>query len=245
MITYVINTSGNQIFNGELLFNLAGYSNMIWISTTLEEIENCADEIFERQNRMLDDGQYRIAVIVDFYNYELILHSQEATWQEREKTVSAPTYYPFLEAYLDLHLFHNLRKKFQGQGPAQQEVYYIQGRGERLDSSDTAQQLYAARIFGATEGMAQKEAEYSRLLWQSKEVVSAFGAGKGRKRQSRQRKRQKRRKSRRDQAGWLYHRNRRKRKRNQSLRLSDENPNRRGAPQVRYRRLLPRLWQEL
>lgn len=179
MITYVINTSGNQIFNGELLFNLAGYSNMIWISTTLEEIENCADEIFERQNRMLDDGQYRIAVIVDFYNYELILHSQEATWQEREKTVSAPTYYPFLEAYLDLHLFHNLRKKFQGQGPAQQEVYYIQGRGERLDSSDTAQQLYAARIFGATEGMAQKEAEYSGLLWQSKEAVSAFGAGKG------------------------------------------------------------------
>lgn len=184
MITYVINTSGNQIFNGELLFNLAGYSNMVWIGTSLEEIESCADEIFERQNRMLDDGQYRIAVIVDFYNYELILQSQEATWQEREKTVSAPTYYPFLEAYLDLHLFHNLRKKFQGQGPARQEVYYIQGRGERLDGGDTAQHLYAARIFGATEGMDQKEQEYASLLWQSEEetpVAPVPSKGKSKK----------------------------------------------------------------
>ena len=71
MITYVINTSENKTFDSGMLFDLAGYSKIRWLYSPLNEIEKCAEKIYEKQN-VLGAERFRIAVIVDFFGFDRI-----------------------------------------------------------------------------------------------------------------------------------------------------------------------------
>ena len=50
MLTYVINTSENKIFDSNLLFELAGYNKIRWMHCSLDKVKECAIEICDKQN---------------------------------------------------------------------------------------------------------------------------------------------------------------------------------------------------
>ena len=54
MQTYVINTSENRNFDSNLLFSLARYEQIQWISCSLNKIKACAEEIFEKEDKSKD-----------------------------------------------------------------------------------------------------------------------------------------------------------------------------------------------
>ena len=69
MLTYVINTSENKTFECERLFSLVGYNKIRWKSCRLDEINKCAQEIYDSQNS-ITASRFQIAVIVDFVCFE-------------------------------------------------------------------------------------------------------------------------------------------------------------------------------
>lgn len=120
MLTYVINTSENKTFDSNLLFELVGYSQIRWKHCSLNEIDLCADEICEEErSKILSTGEYRIVVLVDFFDFPKTNPAEEESAGEYVEIYKA-----FLEHYLLEHLFYPLKKK---NIPAKAcEIYYIQ-----------------------------------------------------------------------------------------------------------------------
>ncbi len=119
MLTYVINTSENKTFDSNLLFELVGYSQIRWKHSGLDKIEECANEICtEEKSKILSTGEYRVVVLVDFFEFP---HT-EADQPDAGSYVEL--YKGFLEYYLMEHLFQTLKKN---NIPAKAcEIYYIQ-----------------------------------------------------------------------------------------------------------------------
>lgn len=129
MITYVINTSENKTFDTEKLFSLVGYTKIVWMNVSLDEIEKCTEKIYDRQN-VLGADQFRIAIIVDFYNFKHIKLPYAETGFSRdleEKGVHISLYYPFIECYIIDHLFDKLASK--NIFPVQRDIFYVQNIG--------------------------------------------------------------------------------------------------------------------
>ena len=129
MITYVINTSENKTFDTEKLFSLVGYIKIVWMNSPLNEIEKCAEKIYDRQN-VLGADQFRIAIIVDFYNFKHIRLPYAETGFSREleeKGVHVSLYYPLIECYIIDHLFDKLARK--NIFPTQKDIFYVQNQG--------------------------------------------------------------------------------------------------------------------
>ncbi len=177
MITYVINTSenktfdrergvsqkGNKTFDSSLLFELAGYSKIRWMYCRLEDIDACAEKIIEEQNKLTYEG-FRVAVILDFYNYDLI----RVPFSRDEGKVDAEVYKPFLETYLVEHLYDPIINR--GYPIASCEVYYIQRRESGGIMSPANQKEQDARVF-----MLDGEAKAFRFLAHDKPKTEPYG----------------------------------------------------------------------
>lgn len=141
MLTYVINTSENKTFDTEKLFSLVGYNKIIWINSKLNEINNCVEFIFDKQN-VLGADDFRIAVIIDFYNFDRIrLPYSEIGYKtkEEEKGVDLSVYYPFIECYLIDNLFDKLSQK--NLIISQRDIYYVQDDSfEKLENISNAEE---------------------------------------------------------------------------------------------------------
>lgn len=144
MLTYVINTSENKTFDSDLLFELVGYNKIRWMHSSLSKIEECAAEIFAKQN-VIGAEDFRIVVLLDFYGYDLV----RKPYQKEAGLVEAGIYRPFLEVYLCEHLFDYFVKRNL---PAEQKaIYYIQyGKHEQYRDMANAEEQ-AATIFGLPE----------------------------------------------------------------------------------------------
>lgn len=144
MLTYVINTSENKTFDSDLLFELVGYDKIRWMHSSLAKIEECAEEIFAKQN-VIGAEDFRIVVLLDFYGYDLV----RKPYQKEAGLVEAGIYRPFLEVYLHEHLFDYFEKRNL---PAEQKaIYYIQyGKYEQYRDLANAEEQ-AATIFGRPE----------------------------------------------------------------------------------------------
>lgn len=131
MLTYVINTSENKTFDSDLLFELAGYNKIRWMHCSLSEVEECAKEIYSKQNT-LDAEAFRIAVLVDFYCFDRVRKPYGGHGYHADPGVDLCIYYPFLEAYLSDHLFDYLERL--DLHPFTCEVYYMQNeKGDRYE----------------------------------------------------------------------------------------------------------------
>ena len=123
MLTYVINTSENKTLDSDKLFELAGYRKIRWMNRSLNRVEECIKEIFEKQN-VLGADEFRIAVIIDFFGYDRIRAPYGRMGFTKEVGVDASTYEPLIEAYLMDTLIEPLTKK--DLYPADFEIYYAQ-----------------------------------------------------------------------------------------------------------------------
>ena len=124
MITYVINTSENKTFDSEKLFSLVGYNKIVWMTTRLDNIKKCAMEIYERQNALGADS-FRVAVIVDFFNYDKIRHPYGEDGYKKDKVnVDIAMYFPFIESFLVDNLFDVLMRKHLY--IEQRDIFYVQ-----------------------------------------------------------------------------------------------------------------------
>ena len=123
MLTYVINTSENRTLDSDRLFDLAGYSKIRWINCSLSEIDQCAQHIFERQN-ILGADSFRIAVIVDFFNFDRVRQPYGRTSYIAETGVDINLYLPYIEIYLLDKLMAYLEKRELRAEDF--EVYYVQ-----------------------------------------------------------------------------------------------------------------------
>ncbi len=143
MHTYVINTSENKVLDSDLLFELVGYDRISWMHCHLNEIDDCAKDIFIKQNVLTADD-YRVVVLVDFFGFELV----RLPYDKDESKVETGIYRPCIEVYLHEHLFDFLAKKNL---PADKcVIYYIQnGKYEKLDHIANAEEQ-TARIFRMT-----------------------------------------------------------------------------------------------
>ncbi len=121
MLTYVINTSENKTLDSDKLFELAGYRKIRWINRSLNHVEECIDEIFEKQSILVAD-EFRIAIIIDFFGYDRIRAPYGREGFGREKGVDASTYEPLIEAYLTDALIEPLKKR--DLYPESFEIYY-------------------------------------------------------------------------------------------------------------------------
>ena len=124
MLTYVINTSENKTFDSKKLFSFAGYHKIVWMECLLNEVENCAFEIYEKQNA-LAATDFRVAVIIDFYSFDKIRKPYGSDgFSKGEKGVDLAVYYPFIEAYLADNLFDKLSR--MNLKVEQRDIYYVQ-----------------------------------------------------------------------------------------------------------------------
>lgn len=154
MITYVINTSQNKTLASNLLFDLAGYEKIRWLSSTLQDIEVCADTIVTDQNKLIGD-ELRVAVILDFYGYDRV----RLPYDNGPDKVHVDVYKSFLLAHLIKNLFSKVQKR--GCRIEACEVFYIQNNmdGSSEDAANRFEQI--ARIFSLD---AQREAYYRKGL---------------------------------------------------------------------------------
>ncbi|MBQ7364450.1 MAG: hypothetical protein IJW46_02500 [Clostridia bacterium] len=148
MITYVINTSKNKTLDDNLLFDLAGYSKIHWLFSSLDAIEGCADTIVKDQNKLIGDS-LRVAVILDFYGYDRI----RLPYDSEPDKVHVDVYKPFLLAYLVKNLFHKIQKR--GCRITSCEVFYIQSDVDGSSESAANRNEEISYIFSLN---AQKEA---------------------------------------------------------------------------------------
>ncbi len=123
MLTYVINTSENKTFDSSMLFELAGYNKIRWMHCSLDEIGKCAEEIYEKQN-ILGADRFRLAIIVDFYNFDKVRIPYGRRGFGIDTGVELCLYMPYIEIFLLDHLIAYLEKK--GLFAADFEVYYVQ-----------------------------------------------------------------------------------------------------------------------
>lgn len=124
MITYIINTSENKTFDSENLFSLVGYSKIVWMTCRLDNIKKCAMEIYEKQNALGVD-RFRVAVIVDFFNFDKIRHPYgEDGYKKDKENVDIAIYFPFIESFLVDNLFDVLMRKHLF--IEQKDIFYVQ-----------------------------------------------------------------------------------------------------------------------
>ncbi|MBQ7309593.1 MAG: hypothetical protein IJW87_05385 [Clostridia bacterium] len=149
MQTYVINTSENRNFDSNLLFSLARYEQIQWISCSLNDIKTCAEEIFEKEDAKIPFRDYRVVVLVDFFNYPHSVHSENNSSPGDYIEI----YKFFIEHYLLTNLFEYLKKQ---DVPAKYcEIYYIQYTKYEPIFQNEKEKEQAAQLFDM-----EKEAEY-------------------------------------------------------------------------------------
>ena len=110
MLTYVINTSENKTLDSNRLFELSGYNRICWMNCKLNEIEECAEEIYQKISSVFAD-QFRITVLVDFFDFIRIRSPYGVGGYHDLTGVDLAIYLPFIEAYLSDHVFGYLEKK--------------------------------------------------------------------------------------------------------------------------------------
>ena len=136
MLTYVINTSENKAFDSSTLFELTGYNKIRWMHCSLNEIESCAARISERQN-VLGAERFRVAVIVDFYNFDKVRMPYGRRGFVEDSGVDLSIYMPYIEVYLMDNLVAYLEKRDLFADDF--EVYYVQNeKSERFDLFENA-----------------------------------------------------------------------------------------------------------
>ncbi len=154
MLTYVINTSENKTFDSSMLFELAGYNKIRWMQCSLDEVKKCADEIAEKQN-VLGADRFRIAVIVDFYNFDRIRIPYGRRGFAFDDGVDVSIYMPYIEVFLLDNLVAHLEKK--DICAADFEVYYVHNeKSERYEIFENAKYQVAEILRG---GRLVKEAD--------------------------------------------------------------------------------------
>ncbi len=138
MITYVINTSQNKTFDCDQLFRLAGYNKTQWINCTLDKVKDCVDFIKNKQGTIVFE-QFRIAVIVDFYDYDRIRAPYGTLSYIKEDGVDFSVYLPYIEAYINDKLLFELEKREYY--PAECDVFYVKSSKfdyvERIDNLES------------------------------------------------------------------------------------------------------------
>lgn len=139
MITYIINTSENKTFDSENLFSLVGYNKIVWMTSRLDNIKKCAMEIYEKQNALGVDS-FRVAVIVDFFNFDKIRHPYgENGYKKDKEMVDIAVYLPFIEAFLVDNLFDVLMRKHLY--IEQKDIFYAQNCAvSDIDNIDNAKE---------------------------------------------------------------------------------------------------------
>ncbi len=146
MITYVINTSENRTLDSDKLFDLAGYNKIKWMNCTLNEIGQCAETIFEKQN-VLGADDFRIAVLVDFFGFDRIRVPYGRRGYLPEEGVDISLYLPYIEVYLLDNLIAFLEKHELHSRDF--EIYYVQNtRVERYEFLDNAKSQLAQILQG-------------------------------------------------------------------------------------------------
>ncbi len=137
MLTYVINTSENKTFDTDKLFELAGYNKIRWHNCKLNEIKRIAEHIHEKQN-VLGADNFRIAVLVDFFNFDRIRVPYGRKGYGVEVGVDMTLYMPYIEMYLLDNLMGYLEKR--DLVASDFEIYYIQNdKCEHYDLLDSAE----------------------------------------------------------------------------------------------------------
>ncbi len=146
MLTYVINTSENKTFNSDLLFDLSGYNKIRWIHCPLNEMQKCAEEISEKQN-ILGADLFRIAVIVDFYDFDKLRVPYARRGFEPDTGVDISLYIPYIESYMLDNLIVQLEKK--NLYAADFDIYYVQSeKAENYELLDNAKNQLATVMEG-------------------------------------------------------------------------------------------------
>ncbi len=146
MLTYVINTSENRTFDSSMLFELAAYNKIRWMQCPLDEVKKCADEISEKQN-VLGADRFRIAVIVDFYNFDRIRIPYGRRGFAFDGGVDVSIYMPYIEVFLLDNLVAHLEKK--DICAADFEVYYVHNeKSERYEIFENAKYQVAEILSG-------------------------------------------------------------------------------------------------
>ena len=136
MLTYVINTSENKTFDSSTLFELTGYNKIRWLHSSIDEITSCAESICEKQN-VLGAEDFRVAVIVDFYNFDKIRMPYGRRGFIEDEGVDLSVYMPYIEAYLLDNLVVYLEKKELYASDF--EIYYVLNeKSERFELFDNA-----------------------------------------------------------------------------------------------------------
>lgn len=153
MLTYVINTSENKTFDSSMLFELAGYNKIRWMQTPLDEIGKCAEDIYEKQN-ILGADRFRIAVIVDFYNFDRVRIPYGRRGFSSDNGVELCLYMPYIEVFLLDNLIAYLEKK--GLFAADFEVYYVQDeKSEHYDLFESAKDQLSTIMKGGLPAPAE------------------------------------------------------------------------------------------
>ncbi len=153
MLTYVINTSENRTFDSDLLFKLARYNKIKWFHCALDEIQKCAEEIYEKQN-MLGADSFRIAVIVDFYTFDRIRIPYGRRGFGTDNGVDVSIYLPYIEMFLLDKVATYLENK--NLFAYDFEVYYIQNeKSERYELFENAFGQFKQIMSGKKEAISE------------------------------------------------------------------------------------------
>lgn len=186
MLTYVINTSENKTLDSGVLFDLAAYSKIRWLTVPLNAVRKCAEEISAKQG-VLGAERFRVAVIVDFYNFDRIRVPYGRRGYVPDDGVDMSLYMPYIEAYLLDNLVVCLENR--NLYAADFEIYYVQhDRCEHYDVFHNAADQLTRVMSGGTPGAApttqqaeSAEEDYSAEILLAKEHVKDLEQGTGRK----------------------------------------------------------------
>ncbi len=162
MVTYVINTSENKTFDSTMLFELAGYNKIRWLNCALQDVKQCAEEIYEKQNMLVAD-KFRIAIIVDFYGFDKIRtpYGRRGIFGN-DSGVDISIYMPYIEAFLldRLIVYLEDRELFA----TDFEIYYVQNeRSERYELFDNAKKQLKEVLSGDEEAAVDGSADEKAL----------------------------------------------------------------------------------
>jgi len=145
----VINTSGNRTLDSDKLFDLAGYNKIRWLNRSLDNISQCALEIYEKQN-VLGADDFRIAVLVDFFGFDRIRAPYGRLGYRAETGVDISLYLPYIEVYLLDNLISFLESR--DLYASDFEIYYVQNtKLERYEFLDNAKEQLHQILEGAPE----------------------------------------------------------------------------------------------
>ena len=155
MLTYVINTSENRTLDNDRLFELAGYNKIRWMNCRLSEIQDRAQEIYEKQN-LLGMEQFRIAVIVDFFGFDRVRVPYGRLGFRPEIGVDISLYMPYIETFLLDNLILYLEKRELHASDF--EVYYVQNaKLERYEFLSNAKEQLHQILSGCEDGDLKAE----------------------------------------------------------------------------------------